>query len=303
MPNPAGISVVIGSYNQCHRLQRVLDGFKDQKTTASFEVIIVDSNSTDGTADMVAGYTHLPFHLVFMQRDNPSGKSEARNVGVAHATHDIILITDADMVPTPTFIQAHVDAHAQAKTPCCFEGLAYNLVSEGWPPNLDEATTQVPRKYKGMDRLDWYYFLTGNVSFSKELFELEGGFSLDFKSYGWEDLELGYRLKKRGIPLYYLTTAKNIHYHVVSDDEAVERKFNMGQSAQIFLSKHPELKWFLGLNPLSVMVRKLLWHQHPLVQGIRALQGSRLPLIKRFSYWFMGEFNYLSGLLNLPHKG
>ena len=57
----------------------------------------------------------LPFHLVFMQRDNPSGKSGSKCGRGPCTTHDIILITDADMVPTPTLIQAHVDAHAISK--------------------------------------------------------------------------------------------------------------------------------------------------------------------------------------------
>ena len=82
--------------------------------------------------------------------------------------------------------------------------------------------------------MGWYYFLTGNISFPKALFEEEQGFSEDFLNYGWEDLELGYRFKKRNIPLYYLTTAVNYHYHVITDKEKSERKLNMGQSAQIF---------------------------------------------------------------------
>ena len=38
---------------------------------------------------------------------NPSGKAEARNAGVAVAKSDTIVISDADMVPGPDFVQAH----------------------------------------------------------------------------------------------------------------------------------------------------------------------------------------------------
>ena len=199
------ISVVIGSYNQCDRLKRVLDGYSKQVTQLAFEVIVVDSFSTDGTADMVANITPSLFQLNFIQRENPSGKAEARNAGVAVAKSDTIVISDADMVPGPDFVQAHYTAHQTSKDVSCFEGLAYNLDSYDWPPSVNDKHTQVPTKYRHGDVLDWYYFLTGNISFPKSLFVVEKGFSLDFKNYGWEDLELGYRFKKRGdsIALYY----------------------------------------------------------------------------------------------------
>ena len=139
----------------------------------------------------------------------------------------------------------------------------------------------------------------GNISFPKSIFRLEKGFSLEFKSYGWEDLELGYRFKKRNIPLFYLTSAINYHYHVISDDEKVERKYSMGQSAQIFINKHPELKLFLGHNPVSIFFRKKLSYGHFLLRIISKFKNSKISFLRKFSFWFLGEFNYLSGLLNL----
>ena len=295
------ISVVIGSYNQCERIRKVLDGYLAQVCNCRFEVIVVDSFSTDGTKAVFDDYLakDLPFKLTFLQRDNPSGKAEARNTGVGMANSEIIVISDADMIPDSQFIQAHYDAHRSSSELCCFEGLAYNLNSYDWPPNFNECSTQVPSKYKHKDRLDWYYFLTGNISFPKSLFIVEDGFSVDFKNYGWEDLELGYRFKKRNIPFYYLPAAINYHYHVITDKEKSERKFEMGQSAQIFINKHPELKTFLGHNPVSVFLRKQLTTHHFIYKMIQKLTVSKVAFLQSFSYWFLGEFNYLSGLLNL----
>ena len=301
MQEKMDISVVIGSYNQKDRLKRVIDGYVSQKVSIKFEVVIVDSYSTDGTDQMVASYDALPFHLNFIQRENPSGKAEARNVGVIESKGNVVIISDADMIPSEGFVQAHFDAHRRASAICCFEGLAYNLDTYDWPPKALGTKTQVPRKYRDGDRLDWYYFLTGNVSFPKSIFTVEKGFSLAFKNYGWEDLELGYRFKKREIPLYYLTSAVNYHYHVITDEEKAERKYNMGQSAQIFLQKHPELKWFLGLNPVSVFIRKRLSRQHIIYRMIQRLKDSKAAALRSFSYWFLGEYNYLTGLLNLSN--
>ena len=118
------ISVVIGSFNQKNRLKRVMDGYMGQETSISFEVVVVDSMSTDGTAEMMSefGGGDAPFALKFIQRQNPSGKAEARNVGVSNATGTFIIITDADMIPEKSFVQAHYNAHLNANQPCCFEG-------------------------------------------------------------------------------------------------------------------------------------------------------------------------------------
>ena len=298
MQKKMDISVVIGSFNQKDRLRRVLEGYVSQKVTVQFEVIVVDSFSTDGTDDMISEFLTTPLQLNFIQRHNPSGKAEARNIGVKESLSPIIIISDADMIPDSHFVQAHYDAHVNSPSVCCYEGLAYNLDAYEWPPN-QLTQTQVPKKYKHGDSLDWYYFLTGNISFPKSIFTVENGFSLDFKNYGWEDLELGYRFKKRQIPFKYLTSAINYHYHVITEEEKIERKYHMGKSAKIFIKKHPELAFFLGMNPLSVFIRKRLSKSHVIYRMIAWLGNFNVSFLKSFSNWFFGEYNYLSGLLNL----
>ncbi len=294
------ISVVLGSYNQVDKLEKVIDGYKNQQATCSYELIVMDSLSTDGSQDMLARVEKEKgaFDFKYVSQRN-SGKAEARNRGVDMAQGDIVIITDADMIPAEGFVQAHYSAHKRYGKCCCFEGLAHNLTSYDWPPNLKDATPQVPRKYASGAKLSWYYFLTGNISFPKSIFKLENGFSLDFTNYGWEDLELGYRFYKRRVPFYYLKDAVNYHYHIVDDGDIVERKYHMGQSAQIFLNKHPELKWFLGMNPISVFIRKNLSKKSAIYKFIDRLKTAKNIYVRKFSVWFLSEYNYLSGILNL----
>ena len=110
------VSVVIGSYNQKERLEKVLEGFQKQDFNQEYEVVVVDSMSPDGTKDMVdmLQSKELSFELQFIQRENPAGKAEARNVGVSHAKGEYIIITDADMIPDEGFVKAHgLDAVVQ----------------------------------------------------------------------------------------------------------------------------------------------------------------------------------------------
>ena len=110
-------------------------------------------------------------------------------------------------------------------------------------------------------------------------------FDEDFKSYGWEDIELGYRLYKMGIPLLYLPSAKNYHYHFVDDQDMVKRKYNMGKSAAIFYKKHPnfEIKMYLGMNPIATAAYNFL-KKHPKI------------LQKITNQYILEEYNYRKGL-------
>jgi hypothetical protein len=91
-----------------------------------------------------------------------------------------------------------------------------------------------------------------------------GLFDEEFREYGWEDLELGLRLKKRGLRMRYNRGA--IVYHLKSrwNPQDVPRLVRQAQSkartAIIFLRKHPTLRVRLatGINPLHLLLNDLL---------------------------------------------
>jgi GT2 family glycosyltransferase len=291
------VSVVIGTYNQRDVLQRVLTAYNTQSAAIPFEVIVVDSSSTDGTLDMLGDF-HAKFTLRHIVQAN-AGKAAARNRGVHDAKADIIVVTDADMVPHERFVQTHFEAHRGTQQAKCFEGLTYNLKRLHWPPEPDLLHPYMRYQPRPGAELGWFYFLTGNLSFPKSVFLEAGGFSPDFTGYGWEDLELGYRLYKDGVPLVYLPTAINYHYHVVTDTDEIQRNVAKGQSAKIFLKKHPELRWFLGLNPLSVFVYRATSPRGILYRLME--KATHLPpsnLFHRLGIWFLKEYHYLSGALS-----
>lgn len=279
------LSVVIGTYNQKDSLKLVLDSFAKQ-TDKNFEVIVVDSSSNDGTDQMVNSTIHLsPFTLHYISQEN-NGKTAARNRGIKEAKGEIILLTDADMIADPQLVEEHLKAH-QKYANACFEGTTYNFKSKTLNPkqiqNSNFLTPYIKQKLHPGQKLKWAYFLSGNLSIKKETLVKAGMFDEDFKSYGWEDIELGYRLHKMGVPLYYLPSAKNYHYHFVTNDDMVKRKYNMGKSAAIFYKKHPnfEIKMFLGMNPLAMGIYRFL---------------KKYPQFLKLSQYLREEFEYRKGI-------
>jgi GT2 family glycosyltransferase len=290
------ISVVLGCYNQKDVLKRVLESFDRQHApSADYEVIVVDSSSTDGTDVLLKEWS--PRHKFKGIIQENKGKSGARNRGVHEASGDLILITDSDMIAHENLIETHLKAHKSATGPTSFEGVTMNMTELHWPPVQDKLYPYITKDYKDGAKLGWYYFLTGNISFPKSVFDELGGFDEDFQVYGWEDLELGYRFQKAGIPHYFLKSAVNYHYHIVSKEGEIERNFKKGESAKIFLDKHPELKWFLGCNPLSLFVHGAVDQDGKVINALKSKGlSSSNEMIKGFSRWFLGEYNYLNGI-------
>jgi glycosyltransferase involved in cell wall biosynthesis len=91
------VSVVIPVYNEANTVGQVLDelaSFTWEPVT--FEFIIVESNSTDRTREIVEGYaSDLRFQLVL--QEEPRGKGNAVRAGFAAARGAIILIQDGDL--------------------------------------------------------------------------------------------------------------------------------------------------------------------------------------------------------------
>ncbi|RAP27344.1 hypothetical protein DID74_00605 [Candidatus Marinamargulisbacteria bacterium SCGC AG-333-B06] len=295
------ISIIIGSYNQCETLKKVLPFYEDVDTSYDlFEVIIIDSSSTDGTQDFL--HTYKPrFNLIYKIQEN-QGKAVARNKAAKLASGEILLITDSDMIPDKNFIQGHIDAHEEARNECCFQGLAWNLASLELPINHDHKTPQVGTFPKHMTKLGWFYFLTGNISLPKSLFDKENGFNELFMSYGWEDLELGYRLSRQKIPLYYLKSSVNYHYHVISKEDEIERNIKKGESAKIVLMLHPELRWFLGFNPISLWVFSQIKETSFVYKFFKEkLAMNESSWQHKIAFWFLKEFNYLKGAKDIAY--
>ncbi len=95
----------------------------------------------------------------------------------------------------------------------------------------------------------WIAFLTGNVSVPKSLINLTGAFDEDFKGYGFEDWELGYRLHEKGAHFKIDTDIPCYHqeHPVVELDRDKEHRRNF----LLFYQKHPSAD--LGITALNEM--------------------------------------------------
>lgn len=267
-------SIVMPTFNKKERLELSIESFEYQTIPPnSFELIIVDDGSSDGTEDMLKGMQRS-FPLRYIKKKN-EGRSAARNLGIEAARAKLIIFCDDDLIVAPTFVEEHIKAHEQGE--CVAHGTIYNLpylkffknpstgeiYQEFSKENLElvkqycvqketlrdilkihkqskltllEKTLQSIFK-KNLYEFQWLCCSGANMSCEKDLLQKVGMFNLCFgKEWGAEDFELGFRLYQQKVKFVYLDNACNYHmmHARMNFKEALET------STHKFYECHPE---------------------------------------------------------------
>ena len=275
------ISVVIPTYNRSKILKECLQAlFKQDLPQKDYEVIVVDDGSVDDTKKVVQHFAGSHENLHYFHQKN-QGQGIARNFGVEKAKGDIVAFIGDDIIVTPDFLTEHMRFHL--RNPNENEAV---LGLTLWHPKLNITPfmnwmtngSSVLGKFGGhqfaFEKLkdkqvaDYNFFYTSNISLKRHLID-KYPFDPSFSKYGWEDIELGYRLHKRvGLKLYYNSKAIGYHDHAMTEDSLENRMRNIGASAWIIHHKYPELKkvppmwkqfvFYMLSNPLSIGIFALI---------------------------------------------
>jgi glycosyltransferase involved in cell wall biosynthesis len=95
------VSVVMPCYQSAEHIRGALHALETQQTSASYEIIVVDSSS-DGT-DLIIEREFPGVRLIHFAERRTVGT--ARNIGIAAARGEAILFMDSDTIPCPTWIK------------------------------------------------------------------------------------------------------------------------------------------------------------------------------------------------------
>jgi GT2 family glycosyltransferase/peptidoglycan/xylan/chitin deacetylase (PgdA/CDA1 family) len=277
------ISVIIPTYNRRHVLKRTLPGVLAQDfPPQEYEVIVVIDGSTDGTAELLRDLK--PKCSIRVLESHHLGAGAARNVGIRAAVGELVLFLDDDLITTPTLLQQHCAAHAGAD-PSVVQGRMY-LAPDSAQTIIRSAVERIGDAYygrisadmdlrypEGTSSLDVLSYLV-NSSMPRDILVRCGGF--DEKFLAAEELDLGLRLWKMGLPFRYRPYAIVYEYYVKSSGAFLRSQARaLGAGDLLASRKHPEYRPNCGLSTWAKTCAGKRW----LWQALTSLPISLVPLM------------------------
>ncbi len=223
------VSVVIPAYNGTSRylesaIQSVL-----QQTYTSYEIIVVDDASTDGTGALV----QMTPDVRYVRRNRNGGQAAARNTGAQLALGQYVAFLDQDDLWEPTFLQETVGALDNSTGAILVHCDGYQVDEQNRILEYDAAmkhTGSITQLLRG-----GHDVATSGSLFQKAAFDGVGGYDTQLSI--WEDMDLAIRLYSPGRILHLPTPLyrHRLYGHNASRDIPSLRAL---EGRRRFLEKH-----------------------------------------------------------------
>ena len=237
------VSVVIPTYNRLPILKKCLDSLENQiliDAIKDYEIVIVDDGSTDGTTDWLKNNIDFFPHVRLFEQSH-GGPALGRNLGVEKSNGDVIVFIDSDLVVDKYFLVNHAKTLIKSWN----KNFDRKCFTYGSVINTSNFNNPKSEPFKIQD-LSWAYFATGNVAIDKKVLEKSGLFDTSFRLYGWEDLELGERLRNMGVKLVKCPKAIGYHWHPALALDQIPHLIRIekerAKMGLVFYRKHPTLR-------------------------------------------------------------
>lgn len=273
------LSVIIPTHNRAEILKKCLEHLHNSQFPKNkFEIIIIDDASTDNTEQVVTEAKKQNENIHYFKQKK-AGQGVARNFAVTQAKGSVCVLIGDDMFVHKRFLEEHFrihKLHPEENFACLGQIL--------WDPDINISSfmkwlTQenlflgrfgghqfAYNQLEDRELADYNFFYTSNLSLKTKLLQ-KHSFNPWFDSYGWEDIELGYRLeKKEDLKIIYNPEAITYHHHEICFDSFKDRMISIGRGAIKFQDKHPELQkvptgikfliFKLISNPISIALLK-----------------------------------------------
>ena len=262
-------TIQLCTYNRANMLARVLDACFDQTVADdAYEVVLVDDGSSDQTPEVIARARSRATCSFTVVRQANAGLAKARNAGIAEATAERIIFIDDDVLPLPNFVDEHLCARARHPGAIVRGGAIEVESLDDLPPPIWSI-----KNYSGN------YFWTTNVSVPLATIRAIGGFNELFSEYGWEDIDVGLRLRERGVRAVFHPKALVYHYkprpYAAGVEKMIARSRAQARTAVRLMKLHPGWRAALatGINPLQRGLHTVLRRLNPVDRLKRRLQG------------------------------
>ncbi len=283
--------IIIPTYNAGERLVRTLSALVAQETPPGWAVrlIVSDDGSAENVEPVVRRYAKSgPWLPPLILLNSHEGRSRTRNQAIDRATAQILLFLADDMVLRPRALWEHLRFHEEHQ-----DEAHAALGCVVWDPSV-RVTPFMDWMMHGGQQNDYdaiagkitcdpeHYFYGSFISM-KRAFLGDARFSEEFSEYGWEDLELGRRLKEKELQLFVLHRALALHRHAYAAQSILLRQQIVGSA-----------KYLVNTNSIRRMKHELyrLSGGRALMRSFMKKWGDSLNMPRIFEFVTAGEFWY-----------
>jgi cellulose synthase/poly-beta-1,6-N-acetylglucosamine synthase-like glycosyltransferase len=175
--SPTFVSVVVPVYNEERHVEESLRALLEQEHPRdAYEVLVVDNNSTDRSAELVARHPS-----VRLLEEPVQGDFAARNRGIAAARGEIIAFTDSDTAPRPDWLRRIVEGMGRPEV-----GVLVGRLEFAGHSRLLALLEAYESEKTGLvfssEVPETYYGYTCNMAVRRQLFERLGPFAPIFRN-------------------------------------------------------------------------------------------------------------------------
>lgn len=252
--------VIIPAYNNSLVLPYTLGCLEAQAVPAGWrlQILLADDGSRDETV-LIARQTAARLQrrgiTLIVLPGNHRGAAGARNRALRASRADLVLFLGADILLRPGAIAAHLVFHTKHPQP---DRGALGVIK--WDPRLPPTPLMEWMMHGGQQndidallgarQADARHFFYGSHVSLKRGFIGGDVFSNRYQSYGWEDLDFGRQLAKRGLLLEVLHRAVGLHRHRYRAADVFARQRSVGRGIHLYQERFaaeqitpPRFRW------------------------------------------------------------
>lgn len=259
------IAVIAILYKKRNEVTWFLESMRRQSYSGQYEILFVDDKSPDDSAEVANVFwslrralpdTNQNMSMRIIRNATNIGNCASRNRAIAESNSDIVVIVDADCIVNHTFLSSHVRSFQAG---CCDVSIGpINLETLSEPPlavwNRFECDWRLADEQAELqDRTNRESFvncITRNFAVSRAflasiaapLFDDLFGYSASPNSgFGWEDVEMGYRLFQAGARIRYLPDTFSLHVSHPATVDNVDKPLRSLRNFRRLHQKHPAI--------------------------------------------------------------
>ncbi|MBW2078875.1 MAG: glycosyltransferase [Deltaproteobacteria bacterium] len=254
------VSIISSVYNKSESLFDYIESVASQSYKGRIELILVDDVSSDESREIIqclAREVNKSGKVVVRLIKNWTnlGNCGSRNRGLQASTGDILVVIDADCILNDRFIEEKVLSHNQGYDICLgpmgIESKGRNIrdLLDLLIGNEDALKKEMRLQYPELP-VAFINCVTRNFSITKQFLDQVGGSLFDERfsykresnlGFGWEDVEMGYRLFNKKAKIWFSNGSISVHKtHKPEFPDYEKAKGSLRNFAKL-LEKHPDI--------------------------------------------------------------